>query len=143
MSSIINLIANFFDWLKRKYNKRDVSMARPRELELEQGTVFLQGFPKEIADELSAHIKSFGKPQEQTTALASTSADEVKVVDKVIMTDKAIGLRINKAQNKVEMVTVVYNADTKEAQVESVVPADGMKDAIIKFKMAACDLNFV
>lgn len=117
-------------------------MSRPRVLNLAEGTVSLQGFPKEVADALAAHVKAFG-----TTATAI--AEEVKAAIPLPAPtkgtpDTAIGLSQDINTRQYTLVSIAYNKDTKEAVVTKIEAINEYKrDAVTKFKTAASDLNFV
>jgi len=85
-------------------------MARPRELRLEDGTVTLQGFSTQRADELEELLT---KPTESPTYKVATD-------EPVMQTDlqqSAVGLY--KKDNSWFVVTVKYNPDTRQALVVS------------------------
>lgn len=139
--------------IKRIIERLRKTMARPRTIQLEQGEITLSGFPKDVADALSEHIKAFGKVP------ALSCVEPITISDAVIPTppeatvsvrmpcsefkEKAIGVRFDQETNRTQMVTVAYDYKTKEAIVENVHVADGKHDAMIKFKIAASNLNFV
>jgi hypothetical protein len=145
---IINILIN---WIRSK------TMARPRTIQLEHGEVSLQGFSKEQADALSEYIKNFGKEPTQSiqtdsgiTNVMLSAQPGVLVTPMTDMTidistlkEKAIGIHVDRKNLKVEMITVAYNPETKEALVEKVEACDGMRHGVVKFKMAAAELNFV
>jgi len=123
-------------------------MARPKTITLEHGTVSLQGFPKEVSEALAEHIKNYGKPAstEATTSTVSIPTSSVTTpipVNQVSseLTDTAVGVR--QIGNKYELVLVKYNAQTKDASVLTVEPYEFRREAIMKFKMKASELNFV
>lgn len=121
----------FKDWLK--------FMARPRVIKLEKGEVSLHGFAKEDSDALCEHIKQLYK---KDSSVATVLTPTPRVVSSSLV-DKALSVRIIPELKKAEMVTVSYNAETKEAQVESIQEFDNAKEAIIKFKIEAANLKFV
>lgn len=127
-------------------------MSRPRTIKLPQGEVSLQGFPKDVADALSEHIKSFGQPSGVTIPPAAIPAAELPnfrplsiepapEADVSNLPSKAIGLY--KEGNVKKIVTVAYNLSSGVARVESEELCDGMREAIMKFKMAADKNGFV
>lgn len=127
-------------------------MAKPRRIELDLGTVSLQGFPTEVADKLEEHILSFNKsavpPKETLEHItqqikAPTPEAPVEVVAKptVNLDKRAIGLTVH--ENKYKVVTIAYNIDSKEASVITMQLTDGKRDGINKFKQTASELNFV
>lgn len=111
-------------------------MARPRIITLADGEVSLQGFPKEIADALSDHIKSFGAPAE--VKLIDSPPD--LLVDGTL-THKALG--VHRQGNDNNIVIVAYNLETKQAAVETVSRAANYKDSVHQFKVTADRLKFV
>lgn len=128
---------------------KDKIMARPKVVQLEHGTVSLQGFPKEISDALVEYIKNFNQPVTLTppSKLLESSLVESLVVEEdtpISLQDlpsRAIGVYSDGTDRR--LVTVAYNLDTKEALVESDVKCEGMRDSSMKFKMAADKHKFV
>jgi hypothetical protein len=114
-------------------------MARPRTIQLEQGIVSLQDFPKEVADALSEHIKNFGK----SVPTLEQVVEAPVVVSSEEMPDVALSVRVEPGTQKAQLVTVKYNADTRQATVTNIEYADGKQDAINKFKYTCVKLNFV
>jgi len=124
-------------------------MALPREIQLENGTVSLQGFPKEVADVLSEHIRAFGQakviiPQGSVLDSLDVPADDFNPTSAPKVEDlphRALGVYRQDKLNRI--VTVAYNLDTKQALVVDVKGAIDNKDASTQFKMAADKLRFV
>lgn len=109
-------------------------MSKPRKIKLAEGTVLLAGFPKDVANKLEAYIAAYTQP---TILISSgTNIEEIAAPKpQYHMPDKALGLR-EKSSSEYEVVVVKYNADTKDAIVEEVIPAGTFKaDGISKFKM--------
>lgn len=118
-------------------------MARPRTIKLADGEISLHGFSKENADALSAHIESFGKPSPVVAAPAEAALAVAAPTPEApaVYTGKAIG--ISHVGNDRHLVTVSYDLATKQAVIDSAEPAQGQRDAAIKFKMAASKHRFV
>lgn len=116
---------------------KGIHIARPREIKLEQGTVYLQDLKTEVADKLEEHIRSFFNKETEDAPLDATKP----VVQE--LNEKSIGIRVSPVTKKAQVVTIVYNGETGEAKVSTIVDADGLRDATNKFKMTAADLNFV
>lgn len=154
-------------------------MSRPRSVQLKDGKVSLQGFPKEIADKLVEHIKAFELPEvivpfeqplkdkklelphvesttvsmedlkflrdAQSNAKAFTDKEIIispSVSENIILTDKAIGIRLK--DKKWELVTVGYNTEAGVAKIEQVNHQSDFKGiAITEFKKKASELKFV
>lgn len=130
-------------------------MARPKTIQLEAGTVLLQGFPKEVSEKLTSYIKAFELP----VAVEPSIVPEVKlpvleVINSMIapqtptnnvklenLPQRAIG--VYKDKNDVRLVTVAYNQDTNEALVERQEKMDNNRDSSIRFKMLSDKLGFV
>lgn len=109
-------------------------MGRPREVKMEDGTVYLQDFSPEVSAAMVEYLKGF-------VYAAPGSVVPPKVT--TTLTEKAIGTRISKTTNKAQFVTVLYNGETGEAKVGEVVECDGLRDSSTKFKITAGSLNFV
>lgn len=130
-------------------------MSRPKTIELENGTVSLSGFPKEVSEALAEYIRAFGK--EQIVILAGTDVNkhtgstldsflkeekiEISSISLDSLPHRAVGIYREGRINRV--VTVAYNLDTKQALVADVKGAIDHKDATTQFKMAADKLRFV
>lgn len=103
----------------------DNSTAKPRSIKFEDGTVLLSGFPKDLANELEAYVAKFKKSSElsegQTMAIEEVVSTEASK-PMYHMPDKAFGLR-EKSPREYEVVVVKYNADTKDAVVDEIIPA--------------------
>lgn len=130
-------------------------MPRPRKIKFEQGTVYLQDFPKELADRLETHIEEFftagdGPPRGlvSETDLKEVTLEESPVLEKIVnnslpcppnvqLKEKALGVVGN------TVYTVSYNPETNEANIESKEPQLNKLEAINRFKRKAVDLNFV
>ena len=112
-----------------------ISMAKPRKVQLEQGTVLLSGFPKDIANAIEAHIANFTYAVKDSTGMTATLLvpPEDKEVSNSkelrVFQDKALGLREIKdvSPRQWEVVVVGYNSTTKEAAVEEVKSAGDFK----------------
>lgn len=117
-------------------------MARAKEIKLGTATVYLHNFTKERAERLTELLQKFHAGE--NSALEEPVA-EAFVEPQLLSTlsEKAIGVTFDKATNKQVTVTVLYNLETKEAKVDHVQAADGLRDATNKFKMLASDLRFV
>lgn len=145
MDYIKNLLTLIWKWISI-YIQKEINMARPREIKLEHGTVYLNGFSAEMANDLSDHIKAFVfQPVLEGThevpelpELVLTTTTEVKPCS-----EKAIGTRVSKLSGKAQFVTVLYNGETKEAYVSEVNDCDGLRDASTRFKIAAGTIGFV
>ena len=107
-------------------------MARPRELVLEHGTVVLKGFPKEEADRICELLKP-SKP----------SLDSKPEVPLSSLKEKALSIHLDRANLIAEVVTIAYDRETCACKVESVVKAENVTDAVMKYKIASAKLNFV
>lgn len=111
------------------------STAKPRKIQLEQGTVLLSGFPKDIANAIEAHIANFkhvesGNLGTTVNLLMLEEAKELAPSKELqVFQDKALGLRELKdvSPRQWEVVVVGYNSVTKEAQVEEVKSAGDFK----------------
>jgi hypothetical protein len=116
---------------------RGKTMARPRVLRIDGGEIILKNLPKERGDEIIALITG----TKNETEVDETNSEEanllsggeeyvetkeenlksVKVVDRNSLLHTALGL--NKNNSGIwELVSVKYNTETKEAEVESVKP---------------------
>lgn len=136
----------FTEWyiIFNRNNKKaeDISIARPREVKLEYGTVYLHNFAPAVATQLTEYLHKFSansietsEPKEETTNETVSSSFE--------LTGKAVGVSLNKTTNQTQVVVVGYNTDTKEAKVDSVYVADGKQDATNKFKQTSVELGFI
>lgn len=124
-----------YNILYRKKKEKEV-MARPREIDFKNGTVFLQNFPPDVANKLEEYLLKFDTP----ASLNEVSTPAPGLVMPLPspgenLTDKAIGFRLNPLTARFELVTVSYNASTKEAQVTEV------KDAGSERPVAASDFR--
>ena len=120
------------------YNKWRNRMARPKTIELENGTVSLQGFPKEVSDKLATYIKQF----EEAVVIVPTGTP-LPTVDETPgpLPSKALGVYEN--GNDVRLVTVAYNVDNHQARVVNVEQLENKRSSSTKFKMAALREKFV
>jgi hypothetical protein len=126
-------------------------MARPRVIELEQGTVSLQGFSKDVADTLTEYIKRFNSPTiinssgtllETALPVLSDKEDEVNLAALDTLPNRAIGLHVT-SKHDIKLVTVAYNIETGQGLVEKEEKYDNIRDANTRFKMAADKYRFV
>jgi hypothetical protein len=115
-------------------------MARPRIIQLDQGKVSLQDFPTDVSIALVEHIKAFGKEPE---GFGTTVQLEQVLVNPDNLPEKAISVKFDKKNLKVQVVEVNYNLETKEALVTNIEEFDNAKEAVVKFKVKASELNFV
>lgn len=137
-------------------------MSRPKTIELENGTVSLSGFPKEVSEALAEYIRAFGKVNKHAGSSFDCflkeehiTLDQVKEVAILgaqagaslatpsleELPNRAVGIYRDGPLNRV--VTVAYNLDTKQALVTDIKGAIDFKDATTQFKMAADKLRFV
>lgn len=133
-------------------------MARPKVIQLDQGKVSLQDFPPDVSADLVDHIKAFFNPP--TTLQLSSSQDLVSIIKEArsdlqtsfktlnevkldTLQDVSLAVKIDKKNLKVYLVEVKYNIETKEAVVTHTEEFDNAREASVKFKVKAADLNFV
>lgn len=116
-------------FLKRK---KGSYTARPRTLQLGEGTISLGGFSKEQADKLEAHLEQFFKVSPPTVV----PEEVVGPSSSGIFKEHALALREN---GKIfEIVTVGFDAETKEARVEQIEAAGPYRrDALTRYKILA------
>jgi len=111
--------------------------ARPRVLKLDDGEVVLRNLSKEKSDELIKLLTSETKAEaEPLTQEEQAEENELK--------HEALGIRCtNTDKGDWEVVTVKYNAETKEAKVTNITKVTGKAVAVSEFKMECYRKGFV
>lgn len=122
-------------YIINKYFSKGTKMARPRSIKLELGTVELQNFPKEEADKLQQYIESYNSP------CVEKLVEATKEVINSELANKAVGTR-HVEGNHYQLITVAYNAETKEASVQTIKDCNGKVEAVKEFKRAAVENKF-
>lgn len=96
-------------------------MARPRILRIEGGEIILKNLPKERGDEIISLIS--GGQGESSTKEETLEEEPTPIVtpklNKGELKHTALGLHKN-SSGSWELVSVKYNSETREAEVESV-----------------------
>lgn len=126
-------------------NKWRKLVARPKTIELTDGTVTLSGFPKEVGDALAEHIKNFQQPM----VVVIPGSDVTKLTPQQVLTpnnnldlpERAIGVYRN--GRDVKLVTVSYDIGSNQAQVLNVKQMLDIKDASVAFKIASDKYKFI
>jgi hypothetical protein len=93
-------------------------MAKPRRIVLKDGYILLNGFPKDVANQLEAHLAKFTMDE-----TASPVNDGVR--DKKVFTDFALGLKEYHGQYKV--VVVGYEYISGKAEISELKDAGDFK----------------
>ncbi len=116
------------------------SIARPREVRLEGGTVYLHGFTPERAEEITALLV---KPIEVGTVVEVTET-EVKTVDVNDMPLSTAGMYQDKDTKKFMTVQINYNPYNDLAKiVKKKIAGDFRLAGVNTLKMDLVDLNLV
>lgn len=128
--------------------KLEINMARPRVIELDGGTVSLQGFTPEKANELVALLKNEKVVEVTTPALLSQVESKVPVEVQSNQVSNyseiAIGIWNNKERVQFELFEIKFDPKTKMAIVANVSDAGSYKAfAINNFKFAAVKLGLI
>ncbi len=89
-------------------------IAKPRKVKVEGGVVLINGYPKDLANELEVYISRFKKSELLIAAGTSTieEAEEVRTFP-----DKAIAIK-EVFPGHWELVMLGYDIETKEAVIE-------------------------
>lgn len=132
---LINQIKNFIKDFNEFYEED--GMARPRIIELSEGTVSLSGFTKEASQEFSEYIKNFKKE------VQDEKPKEIEKDTKELFqgNDVALSLVFNRTSNKFDVVLVNFDLGDSNSQVlESF---ESKSEAVSKFKIEALKHKFV
>jgi hypothetical protein len=141
---VLLLFTEYFIILKKLQGKKGISTARPRQIDLEHGVVYLQNFPTDVANALQAHIEAF---KYEATAPKTVTTTTESIAPTQQHPNKAVGVRTYRDPIKdlmySQIVTVGFDVEANKADIIKVEQVNEPRELDLKFKMTCFDLGFI